>query len=298
MPPGRHIVDRRQRVADMFDIMQVVVIVAGFALLATLVVFLKGLYLIRAGEVGVLVKRLGGRKMPAGQVIARHGEIGTQAATLMPGLYWRMPVVWSMRRSKVVQVAETEIATVEAIDGRPLPKGRLLGDEVECNQFQDGEAFLDNGGFRGPQLDTLQPGRYYVKPTLFQVQIDEVAEVPPGFVAVLRSNIGEELDQVDMEPVPVTDSPDFDQTIHAAVERLLVPDRNRRGIWRNPVAPGKYNLNRVAFTAYLVPTSAIMVDWARSERPDAPSLSRRPSDPGVDESDYPYLTEQGEKGLS
>src|SRR5205814_6011130 len=76
------------------------------------------------------------------------------------------------------------------------------------------------------------------------------------------------------------------------------PDRNRRGIWRNPVAPGKYNLNRVAFTAYLVPTSAIMVDWARSDRPDAPSLSRRPTDPAADESDYPYLTEQGEKGLS
>src|SRR2546425_499738 len=298
MPPGRHIVDRRQRVADMFDIMQVVVIVAGFALLATLVVFLKGLYLIRAGEVGVLVKRLGGRKMPAGQVIARHGEIGTQAATLMPGLYWRMPVVWSMRRAKVVQIGETEIATVEAIDGRPLPKGRLLGDEVECNQIQDGQAFLDSGGFRGPQLDTLQPGRYYINPTLFQVQIDDVAEVPPGFVAVLRSNIGEELDQADIQPVPVTDSPDFDQTIHAAVERLLVPDRNRRGIWRNPVAPGKYNLNRVAFTAYLVPTSAIMVDWARSDRPDAPSLSRRPTDPPTAESDYPYLTEQGEKGLS
>src|SRR3989442_3004102 len=41
-----------------------------------------------------------------------------------------------------------------------------------------------------------------------------------------------------------------------------------------------------------------MGDWARSERPDARSLSRRPADPGVDESDYPYLTEQGEKGLS
>src|SRR3989454_5704170 len=157
MPPERHIVDRRQRVADMFDITQVVGIVAGFALVATLVFFLKGLYLIRAGEVGVLVKRLGGRKMPAGQVIARHGEIGTQAATLMPGLYWRIPVVWSMRRSKVVQVAETEIATVEAIDGRPLPKGRLLGDEVECNQFPGGEAFLDNGGAEGPHGAAIPP---------------------------------------------------------------------------------------------------------------------------------------------
>src|SRR5947209_18795193 len=98
---------------------------AAFALLAVLAFVLKGLYLIRAGEVGVLVKRLGGRKMPPGQVIARHGEIGTQAATQVPGLYWRMPVVWSMRRSRVLQLAETEIATVGAIAVRPLSKGRL-----------------------------------------------------------------------------------------------------------------------------------------------------------------------------
>src|SRR2546422_9084912 len=84
MPPGRHIVDRRQRVADMFDIMQVVVIVAGFALLATLVVFLKGLYLIRAGEVGVLVKRLGGRKMPAGQSNAPPGGGGGAGGAPVP----------------------------------------------------------------------------------------------------------------------------------------------------------------------------------------------------------------------
>src|SRR3989440_5577957 len=107
MPSGMHIVDRRQRVGDMFDITQVVVIVTGFAFVATFVFFLKGLYLIRAGEVGVLVKRLGGRKMPAGQVIARHGEIGTQAATLVPGLYWRMAAALSMRPAKVRPVSQT-----------------------------------------------------------------------------------------------------------------------------------------------------------------------------------------------
>src|SRR5256886_17047764 len=89
MPPVRHIVDGRQRVADMFDITQVVLIVAGFAFVATLVFFLKGLYLIRAGEVGVLVKRLGGRKMPAGQGLARHGGVGAQAGAPMPGPDWR-----------------------------------------------------------------------------------------------------------------------------------------------------------------------------------------------------------------
>src|SRR2546426_8003652 len=190
MPPVRHIVDGRQRVADMFDITQVVVIVAGFAFVATLVFFLKGLYLIRAGEVGVLVKRLGGRKMPAGQVIARHGEIGTQAATLMPGLYWRMPVVWSMRRSKVVQVAETEIATVEAIDGRPLPKGRLLGDEVECNQFQDGEAFLDNGGVKGPPVAIIRPRAYRINPFLFYLAQQPPTDAASGEVGAVTAQEG------------------------------------------------------------------------------------------------------------
>src|SRR5256886_8999073 len=152
---------------DFFGSIATVALGAAFALLAVLAFVLKGLYLIRSGEVGVLVKRLGGRKMPPGQVIARHGEIGTQAATLMPGLYWRMPVVWSMRRSKVIQVAENEIASVEAIDGRPLPKGRLLGDEVECNQFQDGEAFLANGGVKGPQVASHRPRRCQSNPFLF-----------------------------------------------------------------------------------------------------------------------------------
>src|SRR5256885_8583821 len=89
-----------------------------------------------------------------------------------------MPVVWSMRRSKVVQVGETEIATVEAIDGRPLPKGRLLGDEVECNQFQDGEAFLDNGGVKGPQGALIRPRTHRINPFLFYV-----AQPPPTAVA-------------------------------------------------------------------------------------------------------------------
>src|SRR2546422_5202095 len=179
--------------ADILSITQAIVLVAGFGLVVALALFLKGLYLIRAGEVGDLLNRLGGRKMPAGQVIARHGEIGTQAATLMPGLYWRMPVVWSMRRSKVVQVAETEIATVEAIDGRPLPKGRLLGDEVECNQFQDGEAFLDNGGFKGPQVAIIRPGTYRINPFLFYVAKQPATEVASGKVGVVTAQDGQPL---------------------------------------------------------------------------------------------------------
>lgn len=359
----------------------------GYWLLVGVVVFVlvvfvvTGLYLIRENQVGIVTRKLLGHRMPPGQVIARHGEIGVQAATLVPGLYFRAPVVWSVAKVPVIEVGPNNIATIEAIDGRPLKPGRRLADEVESNQFQDGErfldgggfkgpqvaflrpgryrintrlfatnmqgaiqipsgkvglvtaqdgrplpsrllvaptpvaapsvefphardhnffqdgpAFLDSGGFRGPQVDTIQPGTYYVNPLLFEVGVIDNYEVPPGFVAVLRSNIGEELDRPVDRPKPVSSAPDFDQTLTAEVESLLTAERNRRGIWRSPLAPGRYNLNTKAFTAYLVPTSAIMVDWASSERPSAPSLARPPAAPAHDRADYPYLTDESITG--
>ena len=357
-------------------------VVLFFVALGLAIFLIAGLYLIHENQVGIVTRRLGGKKMPPGQVIARHGQIGVQAATLVPGLYFRAPILWTVAKAPVIEIGPNAIATIEAIDGRPLPPGRRLGDEVESNQFQDGERFLDSGGFkgpqvaflrpgryrintrlfapsvlnaiqipagkvglvtaqdgrplpsrllvappppraptpelpavrdhnffqdgpaflasggyRGPQVDTIQPGTYYVNPLLFEVGVVDTYEVPPGFVAVLRSNLGEELDRPEARPTPVSTSPDFDQELTSEVENLLTSDRNRRGIWRNPLAPGKYNLNTKAFTAYLVPTSAIMVDWASSDRPSAPSMSRTSASPAADQSAYPYLTRDTAEGV-
>jgi regulator of protease activity HflC (stomatin/prohibitin superfamily) len=360
-----------------------ILVVVGVVVGLFLILFVAlGLYLVHENQVGIVTRKLLGRKMPPGQVIARHGQVGVQAATLVPGLYYRAPIIWTVTKVPIIEVGPDNIATIEAIDGRPLAAGRRLGDEVESNQFQDGErfldqggfkgpqvaflrpgryrintrlfspvllsaiqiasgkvglvtaqdgrplpsrllvapqpflvpshafprardhnyfqdgqAFLDSGGFRGPQVDTIQPGTYYVNPLLFEVGVVDNYEVPPGFVAVLRSNIGEELDRPEDRPVPVSASPDFDQRLTAEVESLLTTDRNKRGIWRTPLAPGKYNLNSKAFTAYLVPTSAIMVDWASSDRPSAPSMSRPSATPAKDRSDYPYLTDDAQAAV-
>ena len=101
--------------------------------LIALIVFLKGFCLIGANQVGILTKNMLGRKMPKGQIIARQGQVGIQARTLMPGLYWRLPVIWSFTKVPVVTIDIASIGIVESIDGEPLPKGRVLGDEVECN---------------------------------------------------------------------------------------------------------------------------------------------------------------------
>lgn len=325
-----------------------------------LILVIPGLKLITDYQVGILTKRMFGKKMPQGQVVARYGQIGVQADILMPGLYWRIPIIWKIEKAPVTEILPNEIGIVESIDGRPIPKGRLLGDEVECNHFQDakvflegggmkgpqtailrpgtyrinryafkvtrapvtevpaesigvviandglplpsgfivaprmleaptqyypkakncqyfqdGQAFLNSAGHRGPQLDTLQPGRYYINPLLFKVDLYEVTEVPPGYVAVLRSNVGIELERKEGSPIPTVGavgpvSPktparqlvELGQPIHEEVESLLILDKNMRGIWKEAVAPGKYNINPLAFTPYLVPTSAVTIDWA------------------------------------
>ncbi len=358
-------------------------IVVAVALLYYFV--LRGIFQVRDDQVGILTKKLGGKKMPQGQVIARHGQIGIQAETLVPGWYYRIPIFWAVKRVPLVEIQPDEVGLVEAIDGQPLPKGRLLGDEVDCNQFQDAEKFLDTGGYkgpqvgvlrpgryrintsafnltkdkairiesgqvglitaqdgkplppkliiapeppspiegdeatrkykshnffqdgqafldtvgyRGPQLATLQPGRYYINTLLFDVKIGPVAEVQPGFVAVLRSNVGEELARTQTRPTLPSSQPELDDKITHDVETLLITDKNMRGILEAPIAPGKYNLNTYAYSAYLVPTSAIMVDWASTDRPATPSITKPPVLPGKDDSSGLYPTDQTFRGVS
>jgi hypothetical protein len=299
----------------------------------------SGIVYIGRYDVGIMTKKMFGAKMPQGRIIACNGEIGIQADTLMPGLYWRNPIVWRIEKEKVTIISEKEVGTIEAVDGDVIPTGRLLANAIECNNyqdakmfldgkgqkgpqvailrpgtyrintraflikrkpvtkvaqemmgvviamdgkplpsvymiapkpetdahnyFQDGQAFIDNNGYRGIQLDTLQAGEYYINTSEFEVKMFPIAEVLPGYVAVIRSNVGIELAK-QTKPVTVDETGDtsLGNDIHEKEEVILTTDRNQRGIWDKPVAPGTYNMNPLAFTAYPVPTSAVTIDWA------------------------------------
>lgn len=345
-----------QQAGPPFDWMIVVYVIVG--IIVAYFVVLKGIFLVRDHQVGILTKRFGGKSMPPGQIIARRGEVGVQAKTLMPGLYWRFPLFWSVKKAAIVKIETGKLGIVESIDGERLKPGRLLADAVECNHFQNAEAFLDNhgmkgfqipvltpgeyrinteifkvtivnatkvdkektglvtaldgqplpkefmiapkpieaptaeyknarphkffqdgqafvdsAGYRGPQEDTLQPGEYYINTKLFTVEVVDIQEVPPGFVGILRSNIGphsKEEPPADKDTPSKTDSDapvDKDEQAkkaeaQAQAAMALIEDKRARGILKHPVLPGKYNLNTVAYTPYLVPTSAVTIDWA------------------------------------
>jgi uncharacterized membrane protein YqiK len=170
--------------------MIVVWVILGLLAFILLIFILTGFRLIGPNEVGILTKNMFGRKMPEGQIIAHQGEIGVQARTLMPGLYWKLPIVWSFSKVPVVTIDTESIGLVESIDGEPLPKGRVLGDEVECNQFQDAHMFLDNHGRKGPQVGILRPGTYRINTRLFIITKANAIRIPENTVGIAIAKDG------------------------------------------------------------------------------------------------------------
>ena len=108
---------------------------------------------------------------------------GTQAKVLTPGIYFYPRWQYEVLKQKLVVIPQGEIALVIAQDGASMKAGHTLGKIVpECNSFQDGEAFMKNGGEKGPQLQFLTAGTYRINTNLFTIVTANNAELH-GLVA-------------------------------------------------------------------------------------------------------------------
>src|SRR5580765_4333543 len=172
---------RRWVMTTMFMVIDVSVVIAAVVLLLIGLIamgpLLFGTVLISERQVGIVVKRWGGRGLEPRQLIALNGEAGYQADTLAPGLHfglWR----WQYRIIKVpvTVVPQGEIALVIAADGAAIPAERILGKIVESDNFQNARKFLVNGGEKGRQLGMLTGGTYRINSALFTVITSHTAE--------------------------------------------------------------------------------------------------------------------------
>src|SRR4029078_12082231 len=112
-----------------------------------------GLGVIGERQVGVVVKKFPGRGLAAGHLIALDGEAGYQADTLAPGwhfFYWFWQ--YSVQKAPVIEIPQGEIGLLVAADGHAIQSERILGQVVECDNFQDARKFLLAGGEKGRQL--------------------------------------------------------------------------------------------------------------------------------------------------
>lgn len=123
----------------------------------------------------------------------------------------------------------------------------LLGNKNSLhNNYQDFQAFLDNGGRIGLQHDPLLYGAYALNPFLVAVELVWMLVVQQGQTAVIKAYVG----------LPTEDISGADFKFGSLVRP------GHRGIWQEPLRTGKYPLNPRCYQAEIVPTSILTLNWA------------------------------------
>lgn len=227
---------------------------------------------VEEGQIG-LITAMDGISLEPGQLLAKSieghtsfqradlflkngGQKGPQIDFLRPGTYNINTEIFKVVVVDAIYIGENQIGIVEALDGLPMKTTDVVVPSPEGhNNFQDGQAFLTNGGHRGPQERILTPGTYYINPYLFSVTTREQTRVNKGEVAVLISNIGKD---------PSEYKPDGDDTElweKDAKTRHVVP-HGFRGIQKEVLGPGAYNINPLAYVAIIIPTTMRSLDWS------------------------------------
>ncbi|MDQ3743153.1 MAG: SPFH domain-containing protein [Acidobacteriota bacterium] len=173
-------------------------VIAFVALLVVVALIRRWLVNVGAREIAIKERRYFGAKMPPGRVVATEGEVGIQADVLKPGLHFvKWPFERVVRKVPLIEIGADELGIVEAIDGEPMPPGRIFAPDRAQNahnNFQDPIAFIKRGGVKGIQLRTLPPGLWPIHPYLFRISVAKVTMIPPGKVGVVTSADGDPLD--------------------------------------------------------------------------------------------------------
>ncbi len=157
----------------------------------------------------------------------------------------------------VIRGTDDKTGIVTVHDGPSLPMGDIIAPPVGetpehpqyHNNFQDPEAFLAAGGFRGRQYQVLTEGTYFINRSFATVELVQKILVPVGFAGVVVSFYG----------VRGKD------TSGEEYRHGELVDPGQRGVWNQPLMPGKYAFNTYAGTIILVPTTNIILKWISAE---------------------------------
>ena len=158
----------------------------------------------------------------------------------------------------VIKDSDDLIGVVTVHDGPSLPSGEIIapivgGDaanaETYHNNYQMPDRFLNAGGLRGRQLQVLVEGTYYLNRLFATVEMIQKTIIDVGFVGVVVSytgSVGEDLSGSEYRHGTLVNS-------------------GNRGVWSEPLLPGKYAFNTYAGKVIIVPTTNIILKWIKNQ---------------------------------
>ena len=258
LSPGWHFVPFRWQ----YSVVKVHVVVVPAGQIALVVA---------ADGASIPTERMLGREIPcdnfqdAEAFLRGGGERGRQLGFLTAGTYRINPALFKLVTTSnaenhgmtpgalcVKQIPTDAVGIVTVLDGRPIPAGDLAGPPTKGHDsFQRGQRFIEAGGCRGLQEEVLLAGSWNLNPWFVQVEITPMLTIPIGSVGVVVSFVGK--DHVDVSG---------DSFKHGDLV-----ERGGKGVWVEPLLPGKHPLNLKVMKVELVPTTNIVLNWA--ERTEA-----------------------------
>lgn len=223
--------------------------------------------IIPEGKIGLILSK-DGKEIPTGRILARKvasdnfqdatafldngGQKGRQSAFITTGSYRINTFIFEIVMADQIKIFENMIGIVTALDGEPIAQGQIAGTNVEGhNNFQDFDKFLEKGGNRGLQPQVMLAGSYYINTWAIQIEQNPMTDVPIGYVGVVISYIGEDGQDVTGD----------------TFKHGNIVSKGQRGVWMEPLGPGKYALNKYTTKLESVPTTNLVLNWAdaRSE---------------------------------
>jgi len=227
------------------------VILVVFIIILLLAAILVTVTNIGGNEVGIVEKKFGGGSLAQGRIISVNGENGIQAQVLAPGwhfFYW--PWQYTITKIPVIEIKDGQVGLIQAADGRSLPIDTIYAPEWDQpDKMLNAEYFLGQGqGYKGPQLAVLKPGKYRLNPRLFTITNAPVTNVRVGTVAVIKSNVGEQVQTQD---------------------RLV--EVGQRGIWKKPLGEGQYYLHTQAYEVTMIDTRQATISYTPEK--DKPGIA-------------------------
>ncbi len=236
-------------------------------------VTMEAFTIIPEGKIGLVMAK-DGSEIPTGNILGLHvdcdnfqdsakfllngGQKGRQTTYITAGSYRINSMLFQISITDMVRIQESMVGIITTLDGQPIEEGQIAGKLInEHNNFQDFDKFIRNGGNRGLQPQVILAGSYNLNPWAVQVEEIPMMEIPIGYVGVVISFIGQEGKD--------TSGDDF--------KHGNIVDRGFKGVWSQPLGPGKYPINKYIMKVEMVPTTNLVLNWANS-RNEAHNLDR------------------------
>ena len=217
---------------------------------------------VEEGKIGIVESRdgvpLSGGRVLASRVesdsfqnarafLTNGGQRGPQIAVIPPGTYRINTALFTVTDTEVLEIEENRVGVVTTKEGRGLPAGEIAGLKVDGHSsFQDGEAFLAAGGYKGLQEQVLLAGRYFINPMFATVETVAMTEVPIAHAGVVIAYVGETGKDVTGENF----------------RHGNLVEKGKKGVWAEPLDPGRYAINPRTHRVENVPTANVVLNWA------------------------------------